>query len=181
MIRPFGAGDLSSVLAVRGTTTRPGRAATRRYVRHGELAPIVLAELDQPPYGDRALVLTATGELIGIAGLVPSLCPFDQLRPEDGERRPIRPAALYRPEVGLFYHVHPDHRRRGYATEASKALIEFAFGRLQLAQIVATTERHNLASQAVMRHLGMRLYENSRKEPHWFQTVGILLNPSTSN
>ena len=33
------------------------------------------------------------------------------------------------------------------------------------------------ASQAVMRHLGMRLHENALDEPDWFQLVGILENP----
>ena len=43
-----------------------------------------------------------------------------------------------------------------------------------LDHIVATTERDNLASQAVMRHLGMRMHENALDEPEWFQLVGIL-------
>ena len=47
-------------------------------------------------------------------------------------------------------------------------------GPMQLDHIVATTERDNLASQAVMRHLGMRMHENALDEPEWFQLVGIL-------
>jgi RimJ/RimL family protein N-acetyltransferase len=47
---------------------------------------------------------------------------------------------------------------------------------MRLARIVATTERDNLASQAVMRHLGMRIHENARAEPDWFQVVGIAEN-----
>ncbi len=73
--------------------------------------------------------------------------------------------------------MHPDLRGHGYASEAARALVGFCFGSLHLARIVATTERDNLASQAVMRHLGMRLYENPRDEPEWFQVVGILENP----
>jgi RimJ/RimL family protein N-acetyltransferase len=72
--------------------------------------------------------------------------------------------------------VHPDLRRRGYATEAARALVEFAFGPMRLARIVATTERDNVASLAVMRHLGMRIHENARAEPDWFQVVGIAEN-----
>ena len=38
-----------------------------------------LAILYQPPYGDRAVILKSSHELIGSAGLVPCLAPFEQL------------------------------------------------------------------------------------------------------
>jgi RimJ/RimL family protein N-acetyltransferase len=174
LIRPFAEGDLPAVLAaleIRGTDAE---AAAERYVRHGALNAIVLANLGQPPYGDRAVVLRRTSELIGLAGLVPAYAPFDQLRPLDEKPPRPRARAPHRPEVGLFYHLHPDQRGRGYATDAARALVDFAFGPMDLARIVATTERDNLASQAVMRHLGMRLHENARDEPAWFQVVGVL-------
>ena len=38
-----------------------------------------LADLHQPPYGDRALILVRTGHLIGACGFVPCLGPFEQL------------------------------------------------------------------------------------------------------
>lgn len=40
------------------------------------------------------------------------------------------------------------------------------------------TEYDNLASQAVMRKLGMRLERNPLLEPRWLQVVGILENHS---
>jgi [ribosomal protein S5]-alanine N-acetyltransferase len=180
LIRPFVAGDLPALVAVLEVAGADAEAATERYVRHGALNATVLAELGQPPFGDRAVVLRATGELIGAAGLVPAYGPFDQLRPIDEQPPPLRPLALQRPEVGLFYHVHPDHRGRGYATEAARALVEFAFGPMRLARVVATTERDNLASQAVMKHLGMQMHENAHDEPAWFQVVGIQENPDNA-
>ena len=30
-------------------------------------------------------------------------------------------------EIGLYYAVHPKHRRQGYASEAARALVDFAF------------------------------------------------------
>ena len=39
-------------------------------------------------------------------------------------------------------------------------------------RLVATTERSNTASQAVMRRLGMSVEENPLPEPEWFQVVG---------
>lgn len=177
LIRPFADGDLPVLQAALEVVGAGAEAAVERYMRHGMLNATVLAELGQPPYGDRAVVLRATGELIGAAGLVPAFGPFDQLRPVDEQPARSRPAAFHRPQVGLFYHLHPNHRGHGYATEAARALVEFAFGPMGLERIVATTERDNLASQAVMRHLGMRLHENALDEPDWFQLVGILENP----
>ena len=54
---------------------------------------------------------------------------------------------------------------------------ELAFDELALARIVATTEHDNLRSIAVMRRLGMTIERNPLPEPHWFQTVGVLVNP----
>lgn len=178
LIRPFTDGDLPDVLAALEITRPDAIAAAERYVRHGALNAVVLAELGQPPYGDRAVVLRATGELVAVAGLVPAYGPFDQLRPADEQPPQPRLPALHRPEVGLFYHVRADLRGRGYATEAARALVDFAFGPMRLLRIVATTERDNLASQAVMRHLGMRIHQNARDEPAWFQVVGVLENSS---
>jgi [ribosomal protein S5]-alanine N-acetyltransferase len=184
LVRPFVDGDLPGLIAVLEIAHTDGHAAAERYVRHGALNATVLAELGQPPYGDRAVVLRTTGELAGVVGLVPSLGPFDQLRPVDQltptRRRPTGSPlpALQRPEVGLYYHVRRDLRRRGYATEAARAMIDFAFGQMRLARIVATTERDNIASQAVMRRLGMRIHENALGEPDWFQVVGIVVNPA---
>lgn len=177
LIRPFAEGDLPGLRAALGVVGAGAEAAVERYMRHGNLNATVLAELGQPPYGDRAVVLRASGELIGAAGLVPAYGPFDQLRPVDEQPTRSRSMAFHRPEVGLFYHLHPDHRGQGYATEAARALVDFAFGSMHVARIVATTEGDNLASQAVMRHLGMRLHENALDEPEWFQLVGILENP----
>jgi hypothetical protein len=41
-------------------------------------------------------------------------------------------------------------------------------------RLIATTEHANVASQAVMRRLGMRLLMNPHPEPSWLQVVGVL-------
>jgi [ribosomal protein S5]-alanine N-acetyltransferase len=80
------------------------------------------------------------------------------------------------PEIGLFYALSPAHQRQGYATEASQALIDYAFTQLQLKRMVATTTYENVASIAVMRKVGMRIEKNPSPDPPWFQVVGILEN-----
>jgi RimJ/RimL family protein N-acetyltransferase len=129
-----------------------------------------LAALMQPPYGERGIELREAGELVGLVGLVPSFGPFDQIPGLGDAREPAR----FRPEIGLYWALAPTRQGNGYATEAARALVDFAFSDLDLARIVATTERSNTASQAVMRRLGMRVEENPLPEPEWFQVVGWL-------
>jgi RimJ/RimL family protein N-acetyltransferase len=139
-----------------------------RWLAWTQLGYEQLAELRQPPYGERAIEVRETGALVGLVGLVPSLAPFGLL-PSWPE-----PGPLHRPEVGLYWIVSPEQRGRGIASEAAAALIAHAFAELRLARIVATTEHANAASIGVMRRLGMRIERNPEPEPAWFQTVGIL-------
>jgi RimJ/RimL family protein N-acetyltransferase len=134
-----------------------------------------LARLWQPPYGDRAITRKADGRLIGMVGLVQSWGPFDLL-PSFQHLLKESPPNLSRPEMGLFWALARDARGQGYATEAARALIAYAFGTLHLARIVATTEHDNAASIAVMQRLGMTVERNPAALPAWFQTVGVLWN-----
>ena len=63
---------------------------------------------------------------------------------------------------------------------AARAVIDHSFAELSMARIVATTERDNLASIAVMRRLGMRVEHNPLPDPPWFQVVGWLDAPVTA-
>ncbi len=128
---------------------------------------VVLADLLQPPYGERAIEVAATGEVVGLVGLVPMLAPFGQLEEEGGD-------VPFTCEVGLYWALDPAHRGRGYATEAATALASAALERMRLQRLVAATEESNIASQAVMRRMGMRLLRNRSAEPSWFQVVGLL-------
>jgi RimJ/RimL family protein N-acetyltransferase len=160
-VRELAAGDRGAVEEVVG-------GDRERWLRWTALSYEQLAELRQPPYGERAIVLNDSARLVGLVGLVPSLGPFGLLPswPERGRR--------FLPEVGLYWAVAPALRRRGIAAEAAAALVDHAFAELELARVVATTERDNVASIGVMRRLGMRVEENPEPEPAWFQVVGIL-------
>jgi ribosomal-protein-alanine N-acetyltransferase len=130
-------------------------------------------KLHQPPYGDRAVVLKSTRRVIGSVGFVPMLDLYAQI-PELAHSNSS--AGFTQTEFGLFWVIDPDHQRHGYATEAASALIEFAFKSLHLARIIATTEYANLASQSVIRKLGMQILRNTLPEPPWLQIVGLLKN-----
>ena len=80
--------------------------------------------------------------------------------------------------MGLFWGTAPTHQGNGYATEAAQALIDYLFTHERLARIVANTEYDNLASQAVMKKLGMTLDRNPQADPPWLQIMGVLENPA---
>ena len=136
----------------------------------------MLAELSQPPLGDRAVVRKADGRLVGSVGLVPALGPFGQI-PGFPAHQGSRDWFL---EVGLFWAVDPAHQGQGYATEAARALVTRAVAQFRLGRLVATTEFDNARSLAVMRKLGMRILGNPEPEPAWFQAVGVLESAAAS-
>ena len=133
-----------------------------------------LARLYQPPFGERGVALRETGQLIGLCGYVPYLNAFGQL-PSFRAGQATRPG-LTSIEFGLYWAIAPAHQRRGYATEAARALLDHAFGELRLARVVATTSHDNAASIGVMRRLGMRIETNPYPDPPWLQVAGVLEN-----
>ena len=70
---------------------------------------------------------------------------------------------------------------QGYATEAARALVDYAFQHLRLKRIIATTTYAKAASMGVMRKLGMHLERNPYPEPPWLQVVGVLENDASTD
>jgi len=175
VIRPFLMGDAASFRHLLdeafGYESHGTEDTTRVLLEYNVIADKAHEALHQTPYGDRAIVLKSDGTLLGAVGFAPCLAPFGRL--------PAFGGAPHRtPEVGLFWVLFPAQWRKGYATEAARAMVSYAFEELELARIVATTEHDNLRSIAVMRRLGMTIERNPRAEPGWFQTVGVLVNPA---
>lgn len=84
---------------------------------------------------DFAVCLKSTGELIGSMGLT-----LDEKRTQ-GE---------------LGYILKKTHWRKGYASEAARAFLKFGFMSLDLHRISARCDGENLASESVMKKIGMR-------------------------
>lgn len=180
IIRPFRTSDLDAAHrlldvelaeADTGTAGAQTREQRRAWLEWSVLNYQQLAYMHQPPLGDRAIELRASGELIGACGYNPALGPYALLPgfPATGS-----PADRFTLEIGLYWAIAPAHQRQGYASEAARALIDYGLAHMQLARIVATTAHDNLASQAVMRKAGMRLARNPQAEPFWFQVVGVI-------
>ena len=58
------------------------------------------------------------------------------------------------PEPELGWQLYEGHEGQGFATEAARALRDWAFANLPLPSLVSYTGPENLASQAVARRLG---------------------------
>ena len=176
MIRPCRMDDLDALhqildldLGTEGAKTHYER---EKWLQWTVLSYEELAKLNQPPYGDRAIVLKQKQQVIGVCGFVPCLAPFGQLPAYSS----VSTDRFNVPEYGLFYALSSAYQRQGYATEAVQALIDYAFTQLRLKRIVATTTYENVASMGVMRKVGMCIEENPYSDPPWFQVVGILEN-----
>jgi len=59
-------------------------------------------------------------------------------------------------EAEIGYAILPGARRRGYATEAATALMEWTFAQTEIERIIALIERDNEKSLRVAAKLGMR-------------------------
>jgi len=82
--------------------------------------------------------------------------------PGPGPRPGLVGTAGLRPleESGLeiFYSLAPGAWGHGYATEAARAVVEFALGSLGLPEVLAEVDEGNAASVAVVKRLGMTPY-----------------------
>ena len=126
-----------------------------------------LARLNQPPLGERAIVERAGVALVGLVGFVPQTVPLAQL-PSFG----ATPNAGIHLELGMFWAVTPERQGNGVASEAAAAMLDYAFEHMDMARVVATTDNDNLASQGVMRRIGMTVERNPYADPFWFQSMG---------
>ena len=185
VVRPFVVDDLPAVhdlLDVQlgnaevGTEGALSLAQRERWLRWTVEGYDGFAYLRQPPYGDRAVALRDTGQLVGACGYVPCLGPFDQLPALAVGGSSSR---LWSPEFGLYWSILPSHQRRGFATEAGRVLLEWAFRVLHVGRIVAMTSYDNTASIRVIEKLGMRIERNPFPDPPWFQVVGFVTNPGS--
>lgn len=83
-----------------------------------------------------ALVLKDSGTLIGDCGLV-----WQEVE------------GVVEPEIG--YHVHRDHQGHGYATEAARAVRDYAFTTLACDHVISMIRPENLPSRRVAEKNGL--------------------------
>ena len=108
-------------------------------VESDRLLERIEADFDRQGFGFWALQRKDSGAFIGLCGL-----------------RPVGFAAPFCPALEIAWRLDRRHWRQGLASEAARAVLDCAFTRLGLDQVVAFTAAGNLASQALMRAIGLR-------------------------
>ena len=105
---------------------------------------LAMQEADPRTKYQLAIVNRASGLLIGNCG--------------------IRKAAPDAVEAEMGYELAPDSWGNGYATEAGRAMISFAFRNLSVHRISASCVAENQASARVLERLGMQLEGRTREK-----------------
>lgn len=101
-------------------------------------------------WSSRAVILRASGEMAGHAGF--------HLPPGHDVIAPWAPGGV---EIG--YTIFEAHRRRGLATEATSALVEFARSE-GVPSVLATTQVDNVASRGVLLKCGFQCIDQVRED-----------------
>jgi len=159
-LRPFHEDDIDPYLAVMHTpevraSLRLPDNLDRPQVWAGMAA--MLGQWGLRNSGHWAVTLRDTGEFIGRAGT-------------------LRPERIDWPGLEIGWTLHPDHWGRGYATEAGRAAIDWAWLNHHDNTLYSFILPDNAPSQAVARRLGFGLSETRTMawypdEPHGIWTV----------
>lgn len=122
----------------------------------------------------RAVVLRENKTLIGQCGyetyfLSPEEYGLFSTRPSGKEGR------FNTRCFGMHYAFDPSYHRQGYATEAVRALVDFAFRGVNVHRIWVTTTHGNERSQKLMERIGMKMGRSP--DPNaWPGVIGYLEN-----
>jgi RimJ/RimL family protein N-acetyltransferase len=156
LLRPFAPGDFEPLLAMQ---SRPDvarwlywEARDADAVRAALAAKLGRSTMSADGAGlSFAAVLKSSGELIGDCSVFTV----------SGEHR--------QGEIGFIF--HPDQHGHGYATEAARELLAFAFGECGFHRVIGRLEARNSASARVLARIGMReeahLVENEWVKGEW--------------
>jgi [ribosomal protein S5]-alanine N-acetyltransferase len=98
--------------------------------------PWIAEDTERLGYGPWVLIARDEGSVVGSAG-------FMGKQPENGE------------PIELGYGVHPDFRNCGYATEATRALVEWGLAQPPVERVIAKCDPGNASSVRVLEKIGM--------------------------
>lgn len=163
LLRPYTEADSDAAFALFEENPEvyrfdPGYARTREWRaekirRHTE-------DNQERGEGTLAVTLKANGALIGQAGLQLYVLPW---------------APFATPEVELYYKFGRAYWGQGYALEACRALVDFAFHEMSLLRLATITQPANARSLKLLQSLGFSI----GPAPDAWQpdVLGILTNP----
>lgn len=106
--------------------------------RVAEFINLSRESFSEKKYGLWLIALGETSEIIGFTGLWHF---FDEAQPQ------------------LLYALLPEFTGRGFASEAARKIIEYAFNELSFDYLDASCDLPNRASQKTAENLGMKIYK----------------------
>jgi RimJ/RimL family protein N-acetyltransferase len=112
--------------------------ATRTRPEADKVLDILIDHIDRHGFGFWALELRETGETVGFTGL-----------------QNVDFEAPFAPAVEIGWRLARPHWGKGYATEAARAALDYAFGALKLDEVVSFAVEDNMRSRRVMERIGM--------------------------
>jgi len=118
-------------------------------------------------FGRLAAMLKEGGEFLGFVGLEPYANSFSRLPDELAPR-------YNELEVELSFAFGKRHWGKGYALEASRAMVGYAFETLKLRRLLGGTALENERSRKLQERLGYRVERNAH--PDWPGYVTVLEN-----
>jgi RimJ/RimL family protein N-acetyltransferase len=139
LLRPFVRADLDALAAIyddRAVMTYVGDGTVRDRERVWLSVEKMIVMQEERGYAPWAVDERATGALVGECGLYPL----------EGVG----------PEIELTYTFARPAWGKGYATEAGRAALDFAFTTAGLGRVIAVAHPGNTASTRVLQKLGMR-------------------------
>jgi len=140
ILRPWRPGDLEPLFAINGDpdSMRHFTAPMTR-VESDAWAERMQTHMEAHGWGFWVVEERGGAPFVGVVGLMN--IPWE---------------ARFTPAVEIGWRIAPGFRRRGYAEEAARLALDFAFDTLGLAEVVAFTVPGNLASRRLMERLGMQ-------------------------
>jgi RimJ/RimL family protein N-acetyltransferase len=139
-----------------------GRTRTR--AETAEWLAYRIAEWQYSPFGRLAVLLRETDEFLGFVGLEPYVNRWNRF-PEDPYPR------FNDVEVELSFAFGRRHWGKGYAFEASREMIRYAFEELRLPRLVGGAHRDNEPSRKLQERLGYRVELHPYDDPPHYVTI----------
>jgi RimJ/RimL family protein N-acetyltransferase len=155
ILRPFTRDDVPALEAVIGDPVAMqwypapfDRAGVEQWIERN------IARYENDGHGLWAMVLKSSGELIGDCGCVVQIV-------ED------------RNEIEIAYHVRPDLWGNGYATEAARACMDYAFNVIQVCRVISMIRPENVNSRRVAEKNGLKCEKVIRWGPRTATSPGF--------
>jgi 3-dehydroquinate dehydratase / shikimate dehydrogenase len=166
ILRPFTLDDIDdayTILETHPDVWKFDPGFQRTHAQRAGLVERYVQTNDENGCGTLAMTLKQSGVFVGYIGLQ-TYC--------------LSKESLSADEVELFYKLGWDYWGRGYAFEACKEILRYAFEELHLARVITATNHANEPSLRLLRRLGMHFEKPQGNWPH--DLMGILENPHTA-